>query len=1354
MPARVIHNPLPNEALLGIDPELLSRLEVNWRHRLNLFTGRALTESALDLEQANHAGLLALTGQLVSLGVTQGLRATLELSADGPYCHIQPGSGITIEGDDVNLATPMRAALADVAVAVDGAVLENTTFKEFIQHPASPDFAGVLVLQPVIVSLAEKRDEDDQASFITDSCQADPDRYAFEDWQMLDGCRLVFHAWPKDLLALPPAGPNWRNRVAYAIFDYEAAFEAANFFPWESIGVPIALLGFDPSWKPLFIDRYAVMRTGGYPRRRSTSPNPLDIRVENGEFAPPYNSFLAEARIHQFAEELSETNPGQLVDQFSSLPPVGVVPVGAVNLSDKSNVSFPAHFRIKARPVHANELDGLIAASATSAAIDLTAPEGIELLAPLPDAVYDPRLLITEEVSPEFQDEVSQSRKNRDELLRHRLDLQLKANALLTALALPEIDTKYDVSQDEESPLSAPYTAPADENFATQPRSSGSGALGSSALDAMKSTARSSPYTVPVPIIDDKGSPTDKNKEIALVSETELRGIDNDDEKRNIKHIGLQTFIDTLQHRVDAANDLLDLAFLRAQTDIYRYRQHMLNNVDATRLATSPILAQIAQGTTVNATKDELQKFLDKAKATGQVAAPTAPTSIPSFAQRPRNLMPIFTSGGMSRSITASASIPKPALHPATPAHPAAPIHPAAPPAHPAAPHLLTTAHVSSPVGGVVRKTPAPAHPAPPTHPAAPQAHAVVQPAVLPFAPPTLRFLGAAGGLIPSRPAQAPAAPKGPTPTDIHQDSPIIGAQLNFRTVSVAQRLRDSPSQEALFFATGNRLELTQALSELEITTDDIPLMIDLEGEEEQSATDKSKLEAKPDTGLPSPEIATDKRWTVGDFKSGDKRGQITNRMLAPVMKANPDESHLFSVGVRVLEQHTALLRALEARIQLYHNFILIARDILKNIQDTLTALDARLKQVEDDLDSARHDLAFATALLAEETQRVASINEERAQVLKQCVTYLVFRRPPAIAGTIDLPTRPLDPAIASSPVPTCLSRKTSTPPELHDMLALLREAPVSWIPEMLGLVSRFNRLYLIQQLAATIREHALVRQSAALPAAYAQSQQGALSLAMYQVYARHQTVMISYRNARAYFDPSLLLHETWLTWYGYMQQLASIGDLLDSHYASPAITRAAANLFQQISSVAGCLYERVGAVKPIYRLRWAERLADTTAHADLHDLAVLPTWSELDYVTRRELQAYVDWLFARVQHSIQEAADYVSDLVRVCILLASHAPVDEIIQGEVISPTPKLAVGNIVKVGATSTRLYHGMQVLLYGSKMDLVAHGAVEDLSGAEVAVRIASVLKPGATISTSNHAHFVATPIPLSGVSHPLR
>ena len=76
----------------------------------------------------------------------------------------------------------------------------------------------------------------------------------------------------------------------------------------------------------------------------------------------------------------------------------------------------------------------------------------------------------------------------------------------------------------------------------------------------------------------------------------------------------------------------------------------------------------------------------------------------------------------------------------------------------------------------------------------------------------------------------APVVSAEPSTQDVTGQSPIAGAQLDIRTLSIAERLAQPQSQESLFYAVGNRVGLTQALLGLDITIDDIQLLVDAAG--------------------------------------------------------------------------------------------------------------------------------------------------------------------------------------------------------------------------------------------------------------------------------------------------------------------------------------------------------------------------------------------------------------------------------------------------------------------------------------------------------------------------------------------
>ena len=65
------------------------------------------------------------------------------------------------------------------------------------------------------------------------------------------------------------------------------------------------------------------------------------------------------------------------------------------------------------------------------------------------------------------------------------------------------------------------------------------------------------------------------------------------------------------------------------------------------------------------------------------------------------------------------------------------------------------------------------------------------------------------------------------TSGDVTQQQPLVGAQINIRTLTIAERLAQSRSQEALFYSLSNRLAFLQILTDLNITIDDLTVLVD-----------------------------------------------------------------------------------------------------------------------------------------------------------------------------------------------------------------------------------------------------------------------------------------------------------------------------------------------------------------------------------------------------------------------------------------------------------------------------------------------------------------------------------------------
>ena len=62
MKIRSIIKPLDGEQIVGVHPVMAPEVKADWRRRLNLFTGRSLSDVAMTTEQKGRAGHLATLG--------------------------------------------------------------------------------------------------------------------------------------------------------------------------------------------------------------------------------------------------------------------------------------------------------------------------------------------------------------------------------------------------------------------------------------------------------------------------------------------------------------------------------------------------------------------------------------------------------------------------------------------------------------------------------------------------------------------------------------------------------------------------------------------------------------------------------------------------------------------------------------------------------------------------------------------------------------------------------------------------------------------------------------------------------------------------------------------------------------------------------------------------------------------------------------------------------------------------------------------------------------------------------------------------------------------------------------------
>ncbi|MGH7956277.1 MAG: hypothetical protein ACREH8_04610, partial [Opitutaceae bacterium] len=187
---------------------------------------------------------------------------------------------------------------------------------------------------------------------------------------------------------------------------------------------------------------------------------------------------------------------------------------------------------------------------------------------------------------------------------------------------------------------------------------------------------------------------------------------------------------------------------------------------------------------------------------------------------------------------------------------------------------------------------------------------------------------------------------------------------------------------------------------------------------------------------------------------------------------------------------------------------------------------------------------------------------------------------------------------------------------------------------------------------------------------------------------------------------------------------------------------RAAAGELESIASVVACLHAELAAVAPAIRLDWVERYSQFDRPSPLHDLTVLPRFGSLPRTLRRHFQAFVDWLFARIDRAQPDAVSLVNDLVRICLLLASHSPVKQIISGHVPRPTP-VRPGIRIPIKPVDPKLVRvGMEFQVWQAS-DVIARGVVEDLRNGEVSALVHHVatLSTTTTIDQTMQVQFVA-------------
>jgi hypothetical protein len=1382
------------EIALGVEPKVRAGQAEAERRRMNPFPGRALTVRSLTGEQAHRSWHIARLNRSLSSGIAQGLElafaddvlAAASTATDAPPAALdmttprrlalESGLAVAASGEDLEVPSEVLLDALDLTVAApqwlfDGASPPpsrgadellprnvGTSLRELLVAGRPVPRAGVIVLEPVeYESLL-----DPSGAAAASQCERDLEAEAFDDEIRQESARLVYYAWPEEWLPLPAADVQWRNRLAHTIFEREALANEHIRLPWWRLGVPLALVAFNAAWFPLFADRAAVARRGGAPRAR------LPLVPGRG------SRFLWQARIEQLTEHIAEaraagTTTAELAAMLRYLPPAGLLPRDAIDARAGTRVLFGAHIRLDAAPVPLEQLDALLEDSASGARIDLAIRDEFRVLVPIPQAVYEPELLIVEraDADGEFARAIARFVDIRADWLRRRQSLREKRRELAVAIDGPAVPA---------------VPSPAEDPLRLEPE-------------------RIEPL-LPAPsgVIHVSEVLAGVHQHFLLDAPAALEAGANDlltayvqlDRENPPREVMLQFLVNgRWEHRAYWGKDLIDWGvagtasrftagglpaagewmLLQVRASDVGLDGQRINGIAFTlfdgraawgpagiagqdpwltgELISQSTLRGDGEGWTLVALEDANAPF----EAAHGIAAVKGKRVVSEIEQLkadvgtlrigPRGklneLGALIETRGLRHTIhelkariaSTNDSIDLGFLRVQSDLYRLrqAVLKQSQATRFAVSPALTQIAELDSAVATReqlskfyddikgAEAAPKPASAAPddggaPSGTSASLVGARINPTL--FAAPSAGTTPLAGAMAAALSSRTTLLEGGATlkAIDPAQTRNLFGADAltglaEVRNVSIAARMEQPRAIEGKNFTIATRIEVTQRLADAELD-----------------------LEAIDVAGVPTGELEDDD----GQPKRGSRKltdiADFAGTLTDPSPDASKaDEAHYFLGGVDVADFTIGLLRNFEGLVARYRNALERCERALVAIEANAAVASRRLLVVERELAEARQDAATARALLAEEIERVRAINARRDALIAEHVSFLAFARPRLAQRLQALPARELDNASEPDAVPACLVAHDDPPPEVQQMLQLIRRAPVEWFPYARGLFDLIDRLPHLELLARAVRQPLpQIHTALANPGP-------SLVVASQQVVAAQAAVMAQVREEATAITPTRIEGSTQR---GLLARFVSLTDL-SSLLENALVARRAAEEYERIATVAGCLHARLGSVKPALRLVWAERYSQFDAPADLGDLSLLPRLGEVPAELREEIIELARWLRNRARRDLVPAQRLINDLLRVCILAASHSPVNEIVTGRVLRPLP-LFPGTLLPIRPLLPARVRLGQTVQFFDEGRLAATAIVDDLQAETATVRVTNALMADVQATEATVVRFV--------------
>lgn len=1240
---------LTDEMIVGVQPPLSPFPDSGWRRRSNFFTGRAVNELALIAEQEGRAGSIALLGQAFSHGVVYGLEAELArrppAADEAPKERIGPedvdvrvsvGAGIAISGEDVVLRRDLRLPYEKIPRLIGlGDQVTN---------------AEVLVLRPVFAERTQGLDP-------TDPCEVDPTAYSYEDRITVDGAQLVRVPVALDVGSDFFPSTEWRNRYAYAAFTLERTRPAWS-IPWLTAGVPVGLVLWSAEMQvDIVLDRFAVVRSGG----RARAPRMIARKAGR--------SPLWQARVEQFVAHLSDVDLSQLksdglATHFRYLPPVAVVPPNSVMVRPPVTLGYgpaelprggllPAQWQARALPIPVEALEDVYCKAASLAPLDTAAEEHVEILVPVPEQWFEPRLLVREVIDPAFAQAIYEDRLRLYKLVRSRgpaeqpedppdpeSDASARYQDFLVHLTLTGKRRAYAIDKDpvsgEEKEPDKPPSASNGSSVSAKPDEPVEAVHEElrAELEALRADAER--------VLKASGAPIDLDAFIqSILGKSKESVVDPSlPFPRGFGEAGLSGFIEKFGERIERANDNLDVRFLRVNADVYRLKQYVGGNTAGAQLSASPALVQMARNVVAAPTPVWLASFAATvAKSVKEGAGGAA-------GEAPKVMMMASQPAAASSTFSVKARLPSQVLFaPATP------------------------------LGSAVLRD-------------------------RPLAGDLL------GGILGTPDRSLEEAP----PPAVTFKEPI------------AKRLNAPASQESYRYTLESKVHAMELLAAMhdELRLDMNGLVIPGFLSAKQVPI-QSKIVAKPGKAL-SIEIEK-KSISLKTVIEGVARG-----IADPV--EGTDDASWFVSGTRALEDAVAILRVLEGRLSIYKQVLGRFIEARGRIEVIASKAEEQLRRIDEHIAEARQDVRVAELLRDEEEERLSKLNKRRDQIVAEHVPYLVLRRPRVFSERAELPELSLEPGNVIDPIPAALQSDFEAPEQLREMVDLFRDVPVGYLPHVRPLLDRLNRATALAETNRYAVSRAKVQEPALRASFQTTMMTTPLGVKITNVFSARQEVIRKDRAVIAGLDLNAAAPAIWSLARQQAERVVSIADLIGAKHGRLDVSREAADEIENIYRVAACLFVRFKEVPAIVRLRWTEQYSQFDAAADFQHLNRLSGWQTLPADDRREMQRLVDWLFQRIDAARPDAVAMMNDVVRVAMLLASHAPVNEIVEAEVAAHQTA-TVGGAIQVVVDPSRVRIGMQVALFGSQPGVVvARGVVHDLGAAAASVKVLSAIGPQVT------------------------